>query len=65
MKKLQLNKKTVASLENPEKIYGGEAYTYAGTHPEGNSACESVCVTCMVNGVWKQLHTNPYCGIQH
>ncbi|MCL2289638.1 MAG: class I lanthipeptide [Bacteroidetes bacterium] len=31
MKKLQLNKETIARLNNPDEIYGGEKYTEAQT----------------------------------
>ena len=62
MKKLQLNKKAIAKLDNPEKIYGGEAYTYENTQPMNKSACESVCFGCALAPL--ALHSYIYCGIK-
>ncbi|MCL2289549.1 MAG: hypothetical protein FWC34_02430 [Bacteroidetes bacterium] len=51
MKKLQLNKQAIARLDEPSKIYGGEAYGYKTTVVQKWGIME--CVT----------HTGNYCGI--
>lgn len=54
MKKLQLNKTTIAQLDNPNKVYGGtgkDKYTYAETCPwtclsPTNCKCEPTNYDC-------------------
>ena len=48
MKKLQLNKQTIAQLDTPEKIYGGDPHTAAPTCGTCESAkCGTIYVaTC-------------------
>jgi len=66
MKKLILNKKTIARLNNPEQIYGGETVGYKETRLNLEEAREASVYDCLgyyntvvvINGV----HTEYYCG---
>jgi len=53
MKKLSLNKETIARLDNPDKIFGGETHGYVTTIVQEWLMEED-----------KDLHSDNYCGIR-
>jgi len=56
MKKLRLNKETIARLNNPEQIYGGATVTTSPTatisiHPVCPSINNDICIPKTLDGV--------------
>jgi len=52
MKKLRLNKETIARLNNPEQIYGGLPPTYDLPRRTESAVCVSLlsCTVCDISG---------------
>jgi hypothetical protein len=61
MKKLTLNKQTIAQLDEPTKIYGGVPLSYDAGTKHLYSVCPSICPCPTTGG---GLHTVNYCGVQ-